>query len=133
MNGDERRRSKTEKETRDRETRDTRTRRGQLQFILFQSSFTLFQSLLFLPLLFPSPLIFFSSYPLLYSFPPILPLLGPFPPCISFFFSHFHPFLPILPSNTRGCAHARGALGLAFLEVVTCASPERDPTGPLFE
>ena len=67
----------------------------------------------------------------------ILPLLeGPFPvftfPLV-LSFSHFHPLLPILIPNTRECAHARGALGFAFFGIRTSASPERDPTGPLFK
>ena len=101
------------------------------------------------PLPSPFPTLFFPSFPVFASplsryhsssftqLSHILPLLGgpfsvfAFPLVLSF--SHFHPLLPILPPNTRECAHARGALGFAFFGIRTSASPERDPTGPLFK
>lgn len=104
--------------------------------VLSHPSFSLLYSLL--PILScirlsPLSLSLLFSYP---TFPYFAPFRGPFPvftfPLV-LSFSHFHPLLPILPPNTRECAHARGALGFAFFGVRTSASPERDPTGPLFK
>lgn len=96
------------------------------------------------PCPFSSPLLFIFS-PLLFSvfifpvftsplsrchsssciiFPLFCPFLGHSLPVFTFplvlSFSHFHPFLPILLPNTRGCAHARGALAFPFLELEMC-------------